>query len=205
MKKTIIIGIAGGTASGKSTFTRRLKERFGSEIVLLHHDDYYHDQSHLDPEERKKTNYDHPDSLDTDLLLRHLAMLKEGRSISCPVYDFTQHNRSDQTVRIDPSPVVILEGILVLSDPRLREMMDLKIYVDAAADVRLARRIRRDVRKRKRDPEGIIEQYLTTVKPMHDTYVEPAKTEADIVLNRGKNEPAFTLVEAYIEKLLYKQ
>ena len=202
MKNTFIIGIAGGTASGKSTFTRRLKERFKRSAVVLHHDDYYRDQTEIDPEERKKINYDHPDALDTELLLSHLAMLREGKAIDCPVYDFTRNNRSAKTIRIEPAPLVILEGILVLSDPALREMMDLKIFVDADADDRLARRILRDVRDRKRDLRGIIRQYQNTVKPMHNQYVEPARQEADIVLNGGTNEPAFAVVEAYLEKQL---
>ena len=202
MKHTLIIGIAGGSASGKSTFTRKLQKRFGKDVVVLHHDNYYRDQTEMDPEERKKINYDHPDSLDTDLLLSHLALLREGKAISCPVYDFTLNNRSGQTLRIHPAPIVILEGILVLSDPALREMMDLKIFVDADADDRLARRILRDVRERKRDLAGIIRQYQNTVKPMHNLYVEPAKQEADILLKGGTNETAFAVVEAYLEKWL---
>ena len=204
MKHTLIIGIAGGSASGKSTFTQRLKKRFGKDVVILHHDNYYRDQTEMDSEERKKINYDHPDSLDTDLLLSHLADLREGKAISCPVYDFTLNNRSGQTLRIEPAAIIILEGILVLSDPALREMMDLKIYVDADADDRLARRILRDVKERKRDLEGIIRQYQNTVKPMHSLYVEPAKQEADIVLNGGTNEAAFAMVEAYLEKQLQR-
>lgn len=202
MKHTIIIGIAGGTASGKSTFTRRLKERFKKNVVILHHDDYYRDQAEIDPEERRKINYDHPDALDTELLLSHLAMLQDGKAISCPVYDFTNNTRSHKTIRIEPAPIVILEGILVLSDPALRERMDLKIFVHADADDRLARRILRDVRDRKRDLRGIIRQYQNTVKPMHNQYVEPARQEADIVLNGGTNQLAFAVVEAYLEKQL---
>lgn len=202
MKKGIIIGVAGGSGSGKSTFTNRLKDRFKEQITVLYHDSYYRDQSFLTYEERCKTNYDHPDSLETDLLLKHLKRLKAGESVECPVYDFSKHNRSKETVIIEAAPVIILEGILVLSDPRLRELMDLKVFAHADADVRILRRIRRDVKKRGRDLDGIIKQYLTTVKPMHEKYVEPSRLFADIVVNGGKNEPAFALAEAYIEKYL---
>ena len=205
MNDILIIGIAGGSGSGKSAFTRRLKARFGEDMAVLHHDDYYRDQTGTDPEQRKKINYDHPDSLETDLLLSHLRMLREGRAISCPVYDFTKHNRSAETMRIEPAPVIIVEGILVLSDPALREMMDLKIFVDSDADERIIRRILRDVKKRKRDLEGIVSQYRSTVKPMHSLFVEPAKQEADIVLNGGLNDRAFALAEAFIEKHLSRR
>ncbi len=199
-----IIGIAGGSGSGKSTFTRRLKERFHDDIALIYHDNYYKDQSDLSPEERALTNYDHPDALETDLLYEHLLALKEGHSISCPVYDFNVHNRSDQMVLVDPRPVVLVEGILVLADPRLCDLFDLKIFVDADADERVLRRIVRDVRKRGRDLEGIIDQYLTTVKPMHYHYVEPSRYRADLVLNSGKNGRVLDLVTAWIEHIIVK-
>lgn len=199
---TMMIGIAGGSGSGKSTFTNRIKERFKENVTIIYHDSYYRDQSHLPMEERVRVNYDHPDSLETELLIKHLHMLRHGESIDCPVYDFTVHNRSDRTRRIDPSRIILVEGILVLSDPALREFFDLKVYVDADADERILRRIRRDVKERGRDLDGIIDQYLTTVKPMHAQFVEPAKSNADIVLNSGKNDQAFALVEAIIEKNL---
>lgn len=202
MKDTIIIGIAGGTGSGKSTFARRLAERFEGHVSMIYHDNYYRDQSDLTFEERKKTNYDHPDSLETELLIEHLKQLREGKAVECPVYDFAAHNRSDSTVTIQPAPVIIVEGILVLSDPEIRKLLDLKIFVDADADERVLRRIRRDVVKRKRDIDGIIEQYLTTVKPMHNLYVEPAKAMADLVINSGRNEQAFAVAEAFVEKHL---
>ncbi len=199
-----IIGIAGGSGSGKSTFTRRLQERFPGHIAVIYHDNYYKDQSGLSPEERVLTNYDHPDSLETDLLLEHLLALKEGHTISCPVYDFNVHNRSDQLVLIEPRPVILVEGILALADSRLCDLFDLKIFVDADADERVLRRIVRDVRKRGRDLEGIIDQYLTTVKPMHYHYVEPTRFRADIVLNSGKNAQALDLVTAWIRQVLDK-
>ena len=205
MKDTIIIGIAGGTGSGKSTFARRLAERFEGNVSMIYHDNYYRDLSHLTFEKRKKVNYDHPDSLETELLIEHLKELKEGRPVECPVYDFGAHNRSGRTVTIRPAPVVIVEGILVLSDPEIRKLLDLKIFVDADADERVLRRIRRDVVKRKRDIDGIIKQYLTTVKPMHNLYVEPAKAKADLVINSGRNEQAFAVAEAFVEKHLKKK
>ncbi|MBR0410462.1 MAG: uridine kinase [Eubacterium sp.] len=204
MRQSIIIGVAGGSGSGKSTFTNRLKDRFKDQITVVYHDSYYRDQSHLSFEERCRTNYDHPDSLETELLLNHLIRLRRGEAIECPVYDFSQHNRTRDTIIIRSSPVIILEGILVLSDLRLRELMDLKVFAYADADVRILRRIKRDVVQRGRDLDGIIRQYLTTVKPMHEKYVEPSRAFADIVVNGGKNEPAFALAEAYIEKHLQK-
>lgn len=199
---SIIIGIAGGTGSGKSTFTNRLKEAFGDEITVLYHDNYYRDQSHISFEERKKTNYDHPDSIETELLIEHLRQLKEGKTIECPVYDYTRHTRSDQVMAIEPKRVILLEGILVLADERLRDLLDMKVYVEADADERILRRVVRDVKERGRDIEGIVEQYLTTVKPMHYLYVEPTRALADIVINSGMNQVAFELVKNSIQKML---
>lgn len=200
--KSIIIGIAGGTGSGKSTFTNRLKEEFKEEVAVIYHDNYYRDQSDISFEDRKKTNYDHPDSIETELLVEHLKQLKEGHSIHCPVYDYSQHNRSDEVTTVEPKRVILLEGILVLADERLRDLIDIKVYVEADADERILRRVIRDVKERGRDIEGVVEQYLTTVKPMHYIYVEPTKSMADIIINSGKNPIAFELVRNSIKKLL---
>lgn len=200
--ETIVIGIAGGTGSGKSTFTNRLKEEFKDEVAVIYHDNYYRDQSHITFEERKKTNYDHPDSIETELLIEHLKELKKGNAIQCPVYDYSQHNRSDQVITIEPKRVILLEGILVLADERLRDLIDIKVYVEADADERILRRVIRDVKERGRDIEGVVEQYLTTVKPMHYLYVEPTRSTADIVINSGKNPIAFELVKNSIQNIL---
>ena len=198
----ILIGIAGGTGSGKSTFTDRLKALFGDDVTVIYHDNYYRRHDELTFEQRKVINYDHPDSLETELLLEHLKALKNGESVMCPVYDFSQHNRSDKFVEIRPSSIIILEGILVLADERLRDMMDIKIFVDADADERILRRARRDMLERGRDIENIMDQYLTTVKPMHYMYIEPTRHYADIVINSGMNEVAFDLVATKVSSLL---
>ena len=197
-----IIGIAGGTGSGKSTFTNRLKATFGDEISVIYYDNYYKAQDEISFEERKKVNYDSPESLETELLIQHLALLKEGKAIECPVYDYTQHNRSTETVVIEPKKVMILEGILALENPILRDMMDIKIYVEADADERILRRVIRDVNERGRDVEDVARQYLETVKPMHYIYVEPTKYMADIVMNSGMNDVAFELIKTKIEQIL---
>lgn len=198
----IVIGIAGGTGSGKSTFTNRLKSRFSEDIAVVYHDNYYRRQDDVPFEERKKVNYDHPDSLETDLLIEHLKLLKQGKAVDCPVYDYSRHNRSNQVVHIEPKKIIVIEGILLLADPRLRELIDIKIYVEADADERILRRIVRDVKERGRDLDNIVEQYLTTVKPMHYLYVEPTRATADIVINSGKNNVAFDIVQSKIQLLL---
>lgn len=200
----IIIGIAGGTGSGKSTFTDKLKTLFGDEITVIYHDNYYRAHDDIPFEERKVINYDHPDSLETELLLKHLKDLKEGKSVQCPVYDFAQHNRSKNFFTIKPSNIIILEGILIFADERLRNMLDIKVFVDADADERILRRARRDMVERGRDIDNIMEQYLTTVKPMHYLYIEPTRHYADIVINSGMNPVAFDLVATKISKLLAK-
>ena len=198
----VLIGIAGGTGSGKSTFTNKLKDEFGDQVTIIYHDNYYRRQDGVPFEVRQKVNYDHPDSLETDLLIEHLQELRKGRPIQCPVYDYTQHNRSNDTITVLPSKVIIVEGILVLQNQELRDMFDIKIYVEADADERILRRALRDVEERGRDLHGIIDQYLTTVKPMHYQYVEPTKARADFILNSGMNEVAFSTVCARIRELL---
>ena len=202
---SIVIGVAGGSGSGKSTFTNRIKEYFGDDVVVLYHDNYYRRQDGVPFEQRVTVNYDHPDSLETELLVEHLKQLKEGKSIECPVYDYTKHNRSNEIIRIDPKPVILVEGILLLADPRVRDLLDIKVYVEADADERILRRISRDVEERGRDLNGIIKQYLTTVKPMHYLYVEPTRAKADIVINSGKNDIAFDLFVSKIKLLLDKK
>ena len=200
-----IIGIAGGTGSGKSTFTNRLKEYCGDQVTVIYHDNYYKRHDELTFAERQKINYDHPDALDTDLLVEHLRALRAGQSIECPVYDFTKHNRSDETITIKPSRVIIVEGILILQDERLRDIFDIKVFVEADADERILRRVVRDMNERGRDLENIIAQYLATVKPMHYLYVEPTKNVADIVINSGMNDVAFDIMKTKIEALLRNQ
>ena len=192
----LVIGIAGGTGSGKTTLMKRLLELFGRDITVLSHDNYYHRRDDMPFEERCKVNYDEPAALETDLMAIHLDALRHGQAIDCPVYDFSQHNRSDQTTRIEPKPVIIVEGILIFENKPLRDLMDIKIFVDTDADIRLCRRIRRDVRERGRTLESVIEQYQTTVKPMHEKYVEPSKRYAHIVVPEGgKNAVALEMIE----------
>lgn len=199
---TVVIGIAGGTGSGKSTFTNRLKDFFKDDVAVLYHDNYYKSQDDLTFKERRKVNYDHPEAFETELLLEQLTRLKEGQTIECPVYDYSEHNRSKDVVVVEPKRVILLEGILVLADSKLRDLLDIKIYVEADADERILRRVIRDVKERGRDIEGVVEQYLTTVKPMHYLYVEPTRPMADIVINSGMNEVAFQVVKNHIEKIL---
>jgi uridine kinase len=199
---SIIIGIAGGTGSGKSTFTNRIKKEFGDRVSVIYYDNYYKAHDDMSFEERKLINYDHPDSFETDLLVEHLHKLKEGIPVQCPVYDYSVHNRTDRTIEIKPAEVIIIEGILVLYDKRLSDMMDIKIFVDADADERILRRVIRDVKERGRDVEGIARQYLTTVKPMHYAFVEPTKYTADLVINSAYNNVAFDVIRVKIETLL---
>ena len=199
---TIFIGIAGGTGSGKTTLTRHLKEHFGDAVTVIGHDSYYKRQDGKTYEERSKVNYDHPDAFETSLLVEHLKALKAGRSIQCPVYSYVDHNRTDETVEVFPTKVIIVEGILILQDPRLCDLFDIKIFVEADADERILRRVTRDIKERGRSLENIMEQYLTTVKPMHYLYVEPTKTVADLILNSGLNDVAFDIMKTKIEALL---
>ena len=185
MAKSLFIGIAGGTGSGKTTITRRILDRFGPEVSVLYHDNYYKAHHDLSLEERSRLNYDHPEAFDRALFLEHLAALKQGLPVDCPVYDYTQHDRSDRTVKVAPAPVIIVEGILILQDPELCDLLDVKIFVDTDADVRILRRILRDVRERGRTLESVVDQYLTTVKPMHELYVEPSRKQADLIVPEG--------------------
>lgn len=203
--KPYIIGIAGGSGSGKSTFARRLKEAFPDQVSLISCDNYYLPHDELSLEERAQLNYDAPEALEFDLMVRHLEALKNGQTALCPVYDFTRHTRSSDFTEILPRPIILIDGILIFHDPSLRACMDLKIYVETDADERILRRARRDMRDRGRDLDSVIHQYLSTVKPMHNTYVEPTKVFADIILNGGKNQQAFVLVKTQIAQLLSEQ
>ena len=183
---TILIGIAGGTGSGKTTLADKLIENFGrDEVSILRHDNYYKRHDEMTYEERSLLNYDHPDAFDTELLCEHIQALKAGNPIEMPVYDYSQHNRSDKTIRVNPAPVIVLEGILIFAEPKLCELMDIKVFVDTDADVRILRRIVRDVKHRGRSLDSVINQYLTTVKPMHEQFVEPSKRRADIIIPEG--------------------
>ena len=203
--KTTIIGIAGGTGSGKSTFTNRLKNFFGEDITVIYHDNYYRRQDGILFEKRVKVNYDHPDSLETDLLVEHLKELKAGKTIECPVYDYSQHNRSSEIIKIEPRPIILVEGILLLADERIRSLLDIKVYVEADADERILRRILRDVKERGRSLDSVIAQYRATVKPMHEAFVEPSKRNADIIIpNGGENGPAIEMLAHHIRSLIQK-
>ena len=200
----ITIGIAGGTGSGKTTITKRIMKEFGGNVSVLYHDNYYKRHDELSYAERTKLNYDHPNAFDTDLLVQHLEALRRGETIECPVYDYTVHNRSDKTIRVKPAKVVVVEGILIFADPELCKRMDVKIFVDTDADVRILRRIVRDTRDRGRDLESIVTQYLATVKPMHEMFVEPSKRNADIIIptgghNRVATDFVMERIRAHIE------
>ena len=196
MDKTLIIGIAGGSGSGKSTITEMIRSQFEGNVTVIRHDDYYKAQHEKTIEERAKQNYDAPEAFDTDLMAEHINLLSLGFPIDCPVYDYTIHDRSDRVRRIEPARVMIVDGILILAEPKLRELMDIKIFVDTDADIRILRRIRRDVRDRGRTLESVIEQYVSTVKPMHEMYVEPSKRYADIIIPEGgHNMVAMEMIE----------
>lgn len=182
---TMVIGIAGGTGSGKTTLTEKIRERFSEDVSVLYHDNYYKKHVGMTYEERSKLNYDHPDAFDTDLMVRDLKALRRGETIQCPVYDYTIHNRSDKTLEVKPTRVIIVEGILIFADAALRELMDIKIFVDTDADVRILRRLLRDVKERERTLDSVVSQYLTTVKPMHEAFVEPSKKYADVIVPAG--------------------
>ena len=201
---TILIGIAGGTGSGKTTLANRLVESFGGdEVSILRHDNYYKRHDDMPYEERCKLNYDHPDAFDTQLLYEHIRALKDGKAIQMPVYDYTVHNRSDETVGVNPAPVIVLEGIMIFAERRLCDLMDIKVFVDTDADVRILRRIIRDVNQRGRSLDSVIDQYLTTVKPMHEQFVEPSKRRADIIIPvGGENNVALDMLIERVRKHL---
>ena len=202
---SVIIGIAGGTGSGKTTLTRQLKKQFSEKVSVINHDDYYKRHDFLTLEERKKINYDSPDAFDTDIMVEDLRALKNGKTVHCPVYDYAIHNRTNRTQTVEPSDVIIVEGILVFQNKVLRELMDIKIFVDTDADERLIRRILRDCGERGRSIDSVCTQYRETVKPMHEKYVEPSKKFADIiVVGGGNNLVAFDMISTKVEKLLNK-
>jgi uridine kinase len=202
--KPFVIGIAGGTGSGKTTVARRIYDSLHLDsAVFLDHDSYYRELDHLPMEERRRVNFDHPDSLDNDLLVEHLERLLEREPIDKPVYDFAAHTRAGSTVRIEPRDVILVEGILIFVDPRLRDLFDLKIFVDTEADVRFIRRMRRDLELRGRNVESVIEQYLGTVRPMHFEFVEPSKRYADVIIPRGgNNTPGIEVIAARVRERL---
>ena len=206
MAQTLTIGICGGTGSGKTTITNRLTETLSEDsVLLLQQDHYYKDTPHLPLEERAKQNFDHPESVDTQLLISHVRALREGQAIERPVYDFTQHRRVPATVHLEPRPALIVEGILIFENPALRNLCDIKIFVDTEADLRFIRRLRRDIRERGRTVESVIEQYMATVRPMHMEFVEPSKRYADVIIPEGGyNEVGIDLVIQKIRSLVPK-
>lgn len=203
MENILVIGIAGGTASGKTTLMKNLINEFGGEVTVLSHDNYYKRHDDMAYEDRCKLNYDEPAAFDTSLMVYHLDQLRHGFPIECPVYDFTVHNRSDETIRLVPRKVIIVEGILIFENEELRNLMDMRIFVDTDADIRLCRRIKRDVNKRGRSLESVLTQYQQTVKPMHERYVEPSKKYADLVVPEGgKNLVALNMITGHIRHYL---
>lgn len=201
MSNIIVIGIAGGSGSGKTTLMRNLIERFGDDVTVLSHDNYYRPYEELSIEERRRVNFDHPDAFETEMMNEHLRELKEGRAIDCPIYDYTTYSRSKETTRIEPRKVILVEGILIFENKELCSQMDIKIFVDTDADVRLIRRIKRDVAKRGRSLESVLNQYLSSVKPMHEQFVEPSKKNADlVVLEGGQNLVALEMIIDRIQR-----
>lgn len=205
--KPLILGVAGGSGSGKTTVVSKIIENIGEEnILLMQHDSYYRDLSHITLEERKKQNFDHPSSLETELMIRHLDALKEGYQIEIPVYDFVAHTRSDETIPATPKKIILVDGILIFSEPKLRDVMDIKIFVDTDDDVRLLRRLKRDILERGRDLDGVLNQYERFVRPMHLEFVEPSKRYSDIIIPRGgENTVALEMVIALINGKLDEQ
>jgi uridine kinase len=204
MEKPIIIGIAGGTGSGKTTVSSEIYRSIGKEkIIFLKHDSYYKDQSSKPLEERVKTNYDHPDSLETELLIQHLKDLIKGKTVNVPIYDFAQHNRTSEVETVDPRQVIVVEGILIFGDKKLRDLFDIKIYVDTDADVRFIRRLKRDIAERGRSLESVTDQYMQTVRPMHLEFVEPSKRYADVIIPEGGfNKVALNMVVSRVSAML---
>jgi uridine kinase len=204
MHKPIVFGMAGGTASGKTTVARAILESLSTEqIAYIPHDAYYRDMSHLSYEQRTQLNYDHPESLETSLMIEHVKTLLAGKVAHIPVYDFTRHKRTEETVAVQPSPIILLDGILIFTDAELRELMDIKVYVDTDADVRLIRRMKRDMEERGRSLDSIVRQYFATVRPMHLEFVEPSKRYADVIIpNGGRNRVAMEMVVSRLQAML---
>ena len=203
MSDILVVGVAGGSGSGKTTLSNNLLTRFGDRVSIVHHDNYYRAHDDLTYEERTRLNYDCPEAFETELMVEHLHLLRQGRSVHCPVYDFTVHNRSGETEVIEPRPVILVEGILIFADTALADLMDIKVFVDTDADIRLARRVVRDVEDRGRTVRSIIDQWQNTVKPMHEMYVEPSKKNADIIIPEGGDNPvALDLIVGRIERHL---
>ena len=201
MADILVVGVAGGSGSGKTTLSNNLVARFGEQVSIVHHDNYYRAHDDLTYEERTKLNYDCPEAFETEMMVEHLQLLRQGRSVHCPVYDFTVHNRSGETVVIEPRPVILVEGILIFAEKDLRDLMDIRVFVDTDADVRLARRVLRDVEERGRTVRSIVDQWQNTVKPMHEMYVEPSKKNADIIVPEGGDNPvALDLLIGRIER-----
>jgi uridine kinase len=200
----VVIGIAGGSGSGKTTVANVILERVGAHrIAYLPHDAYYRDLAHLPPNQRREVNFDHPDSLETDLLTQHVIQLKKGKPVDLPIYDFTNHTRTDKTVRVNPQRVIMVEGILIFAERALRELFDVKIFVDTDSDIRFIRRLQRDISERGRTTETVVQQYLTTVRPMHMEFVEPSKRYADVIIPEGgMNAVAMDMVISRLEALL---
>ena len=201
----MVIGICGGTGSGKTTVSEKIREPLRDRVIYLQHDYYYRDLTHLSMDDRRKVNYDHPDSLETSLLIEHLKALKAGQTIDRPDYDFTIHNRRPQTVRVEPRPVIVVEGILIFESAELRSLMDLKVFVDTDADMRFIRRLRRDIVERGRTPHSVMDQYLATVRPMHLEFVEPSKRYADIIIPEGYNPVSVDLVVKAVWSMMLKE
>jgi uridine kinase len=201
--KPFVIGVAGGSGSGKSTVTRQVLASIGTEMTaVVFQDDYYCDQTHMSPEARRKTNYDHPDAFDWPLMVQHVQALRRGESIEMPTYDFTQDNRASQTITVKPAPVIVIEGLFALFDADLRKMMSLKVFVDTASDVRFIRRLQRDMADRGRSAESVIGQYLETVRPMHKQFIEPTKRHADVILPHGANGPAVDIITTKVVNVI---
>lgn len=200
--RPLFIGLAGGSGSGKTTIAEEVVDRLDGRVALLHHDAYYRNLPHLSFEERTRVNYDHPSSLETELLVSHLESLRTGLAVEHPVYDFAQHLRSEETIRIEPAPVIVIEGILVLAEPELRSELDLKIFVDTDPDMRLARRLERDISERGRSVDSVINQYFATVRPMHLEFVDPSRRYADLIIPEGYNPAAVATVVELIRSRL---